>query len=84
MNRPTIVLAEDHPNVAEQLHKLLADSFDVVAVVSHGAALVKTALRVKPDVVITDISMPGMGRHQGRAGNPAAPAVGRGRVRDRA
>jgi len=60
MNRPTIVLAEDHPNVAEQLRKLLADSFDVVAVVGHGEALVKTALRMKPDVVVTDISMPGM------------------------
>jgi DNA-binding NarL/FixJ family response regulator len=60
MNRPTIVLAEDHSNVAEQLRKLLADSFDVVAVVGHGEALVKTALRVKPDVVVTDISMPGM------------------------
>jgi DNA-binding NarL/FixJ family response regulator len=60
MNRPTIVLAEDHPNVAEQLHKLLSDAFDVVAVVGHGEALVKTALRVKPDVVVTDISMPGM------------------------
>jgi DNA-binding NarL/FixJ family response regulator len=60
MNRPTIILAEDHPNVAEQLRKLLADSFDVVAVVSHGEALVKTALRVKPDIVVTDISMPGM------------------------
>jgi len=60
MNRPTIVLAEDHPNVAEQLHKLLADSFDVVAVVGHGEALVKTALRMKPDIVVTDISMPGM------------------------
>jgi DNA-binding NarL/FixJ family response regulator len=60
MNRPTIILAEDHPNVAEQLRKLLADSFDVVAVVGHGEALVKTALRVKPDIVVTDISMPGM------------------------
>jgi len=60
MNRPTIVLAEDHPNVAEQLHKLLADSFDVIAVVGHGEALVKTALRMKPDIVVTDISMPGM------------------------
>jgi len=60
MNRPTIVLAEDHSNVAEQLRKLLADSFDVVAVVGHGEALVKTALRLKPDVVVTDISMPGM------------------------
>jgi DNA-binding NarL/FixJ family response regulator len=60
MNRPTIVLAEDHPNVAEQLRKLLGAAFDVVDVVGHGEALVKTALRLKPDVVVTDISMPGM------------------------
>jgi len=60
MNRPTIILAEDHPNVAEQLRRLLSDDFDVVAVVSHGEALVKAALRLKPDIVVTDISMPGM------------------------
>jgi len=60
MNRPTIVLAEDHPNVAEQLRKLLSGAFEVVAVVGHGEALVKTALRLKPDAVVTDISMPGM------------------------
>ena len=47
MNRPTIVLAEDHPNVAEQLRQLLGSAFDVVAVVSHGEALVKTALRLQ-------------------------------------
>lgn len=60
MKRPTIVLAEDHPNVAEQLRKLLAGAFDVVGVVGHGEALVKAVLRLKPDVVVTDISMPGM------------------------
>jgi len=60
MSRPTIVLAEDHPHVAEQLQKLLSTAFDVVAVVGHGEALVKTALRLKPDIVVTDISMPGM------------------------
>jgi DNA-binding NarL/FixJ family response regulator len=60
MSRPTIVLAEDHPNVAEQLRRLLATAFDVVAVVGHGEALVKAALKLKPDVVVTDISMPGM------------------------
>lgn len=60
MNRPTIVLAEDHPNVAEQLRRLLSGTFDVLAVVGHGEALVKAALRLKPDVVVTDISMPGM------------------------
>lgn len=60
MNRPTIVLAEDHPHIAEQLRRLLSSAFDVVAVVGHGEALVKAALRFKPDIVVTDISMPGM------------------------
>jgi len=60
MNRPKILLAEDHPHVAEQLRRLLATAFDVVGVVGHGEALVKAALRMKPDVVVTDISMPGM------------------------
>jgi DNA-binding NarL/FixJ family response regulator len=60
MNRPTIVLAEDHPNVAEQLRRLLGAAFDVVAVVGHGEALVKSALKLHPDIVVTDISMPGM------------------------
>ena len=60
MNRPTIILAEDHPHVAEQLRRLLGSAFDVVAVVGHGEALVKAALRLKPDIVVTDISMPGM------------------------
>jgi DNA-binding NarL/FixJ family response regulator len=60
MNRSTIVLAEDHPHVAEQLRRLLSSAFDVVAVVGHGEALVKAALRFKPDIVVTDINMPGM------------------------
>ena len=58
--RPTVVLAEDHPHVAEQLRRLLASDFDVVAVVGHGEALVKTATRLHPDVIVTDISMPGL------------------------
>jgi len=60
MPRPTIVLAEDHPHVAEQLRRLLSTCFDVLAVVGHGEALVKAAVRLKPDVVVTDISMPGL------------------------
>jgi DNA-binding NarL/FixJ family response regulator len=60
MDRPTIVLAEDHPNVAEQLRRLLSTAFDVVAVVGHGEALVKSALKLRPDIVVTDVSMPGM------------------------
>jgi DNA-binding NarL/FixJ family response regulator len=54
------VLAEDHPPVAEQIRELLGEEFDVLAVVGHGEALVKAVRRLHPDVVVTDISMPGM------------------------
>jgi DNA-binding NarL/FixJ family response regulator len=60
MSRATIILAEDHPPIAEQMRHLLAEAFDVLAVVGHGEALVKAATRLHPDVVVTDISMPGM------------------------
>jgi DNA-binding NarL/FixJ family response regulator len=60
MNRSTIVLAEDNPPIAEEIRRLLAEDFEVLAVVGHGEALVKAATRLRPDVVITDISMPGM------------------------
>jgi len=60
MNRPTIVLAEDHAHVAAQLRRLLDSAFDVVAVVAHGEALVKATARLMPDIVVADISMPGM------------------------
>ncbi len=60
MTRATIVLAEDHPPVAEQIRELLGEEFDVLAVVGHGEALVKAVRRLQPDVVVTDISMPGM------------------------
>jgi DNA-binding NarL/FixJ family response regulator len=58
--RATVVLAEDHPPVAEQIRELLGEEFDVLAVVGHGEALLKAVRRLRPDVVVTDISMPGM------------------------
>jgi DNA-binding NarL/FixJ family response regulator len=58
--RASLVLAEDHLPIAEQLGELLSEEFDVLAVVAHGEALVKAVRRLQPDVVVTDISMPGM------------------------
>lgn len=61
MDRATIILADDHPHVATQLRYLLGETFEVVAVVDDGHALVEAAARLRPDIVVTDISMPGMG-----------------------
>lgn len=60
MTRATVVLAEDHPPVAEQIRAVLEEAFDVLAVVGHGEALLKAVRRLRPDVVVTDIGMPGM------------------------
>ena len=42
------------------LRGLLQDEFDVVALVQDGIALVSAAERLSPDVIVTDISMPGL------------------------
>lgn len=60
MRRPSVLLADDHAETAEQLKQLLLPHFDVVAVVGDGLALVKASTRLAPDVIVTDISMPGL------------------------
>jgi DNA-binding NarL/FixJ family response regulator len=60
MRRARILIAEDHTIVMEGLTGLLKVDFDVVGAVSDGRMLVDAAKRLRPDVVVTDISMPGM------------------------
>ena len=60
MNRARILLADDHRGAAELLKSLLAREFDLVAVVEDGLALVEAAKKLKPDVIVADISMPGL------------------------
>jgi DNA-binding NarL/FixJ family response regulator len=60
MRRPRVLLADDHVETAGQLRKLLQPHFDVVALVEDGHALVSAAARFTPDVIVTDISMPGL------------------------
>ena len=58
--RPTVLLADDHPQTAALLRSLLDGPFDVVGCVSDGEALVRAAERLSPDVIVSDISMPRM------------------------
>ena len=58
--KPRILLADDHAALREALGQLLADATDLVAQVSDGLQLVEQARRLAPDIVVTDISMPGM------------------------
>jgi len=56
--RPRVLLADDHRMVAEGLKGLLAPEFELVGVVENGRALVEEAKRLRPDVIVADISMP--------------------------
>ncbi len=58
MNRPRLILADDHRMVAEGLKSLLAPQFDLLAIVEDGEALVEVAARLRPEVIVADISMP--------------------------
>jgi len=60
MRLSRVLLAEDHAETAEQLRELLRPHFDVIALVEDGRALVSAAARLAPDVIVTDISMPGL------------------------
>jgi DNA-binding NarL/FixJ family response regulator len=56
--RPRVLLADDHLMVAEALKSLLAPEFDLVDVVEDGRALVEAAGRLRPDVIVADVTMP--------------------------
>jgi DNA-binding NarL/FixJ family response regulator len=58
MTRPTILIADDHKMFAQGLAGLLEDEFDLVGSVENGQALIDAAMRLKPDLIIVDISMP--------------------------
>jgi DNA-binding NarL/FixJ family response regulator len=60
MARPRIVVADDHDRTRAAIATLLASDFDVVATVADGHAAVKAAGALYPDVVVLDISMPGL------------------------
>src|SRR5262249_52765179 len=58
MKRTSVLLADDHGVLIECLAHLLQQEFDVVGVAADGQKLVDMAKLHKPDVIVTDISMP--------------------------
>ena len=58
INRSRILIADDHNLIAELCKGLLETEFDVVGTVSDGRALVRSAVILKPDVIVLDIAMP--------------------------
>jgi DNA-binding NarL/FixJ family response regulator len=51
-------MADDHRMVSEGLQSLLADEFELVGIVEDGRAMVAAAKKLRPDVIVSDITMP--------------------------
>jgi DNA-binding NarL/FixJ family response regulator len=60
MLRSKVLLADDHTIVAQGLGRLLQDEFDLVATVANGLDLLAVARETRPDVIVADVSMPGL------------------------
>ena len=58
--RPKVLLADDHAIIAEGLARLIGDVADLVGQVNDGQRLVEEVRRLRPDIVVADITMPGM------------------------
>lgn len=59
--RPLVLLADDHQMVAEGIANLVSRDYDLLDVVGDGEALLESAIRNRPDVIVTDVSMPRLG-----------------------
>jgi len=60
VRKPRIILADDHRIFAEGLKRLLEPDYEIVAMLEDGKELVATAKEIPVDLIIIDISMPGL------------------------
>ena len=58
MPKIRVLLADDHAAILDQVRLELGEDFDIVGSVRNGRDAVDAALRLNPDVLVTDISMP--------------------------
>jgi len=59
-SRLRVVLADDHSLLLQAFRNLLRADFEVIGAVGDGEALVSAASELRPDVIVADISMPGL------------------------
>jgi DNA-binding NarL/FixJ family response regulator len=58
--RKRVLVADDLTPVLDAVAGLLRDAFDIVGMVSDGRTALEAILKLEPDLVVLDLSMPGM------------------------
>ena len=60
MPRPRVLVADDHVIMTQGLSRLLEGEVEIVATASDGQQLVDRARQHRPDIIVSDVNMPGM------------------------
>jgi DNA-binding NarL/FixJ family response regulator len=61
LNHARVLLADDNSVVLNRVGILLSPSFEVVGAVTNGQELFSAGVRLDPDVIVADITMPILG-----------------------
>jgi len=59
--RVRVLIADDSERVIREIEDLLSPEFDIVGKATNGIELVEEATRLGPDLIVTDLEMPGLG-----------------------
>lgn len=55
-----VLVVDDHPRVVESVSELLDGEFEIVGTASNGRAMIDAEALLRPDVIVTDLAMPGL------------------------
>src|SRR5262249_29743552 len=58
MRHRRVLLADDHPNMLEAVRGLLEGTSDTTLMVADEASLLEAIVRMEPDLVVVDLSLP--------------------------
>jgi len=58
--RRRVLAADDHSRILSAVNALLKGSFDVIGLYPDGRAALEATLKLQPDLLVLDVSMPGM------------------------
>ena len=55
--RPRVLIADDYPDMVKAIIRLLSPDCDIVGTVAEGSALLETAQRLQPNVIVLDVNL---------------------------
>ncbi len=58
IEQPRVIIADDHPDMLDAVAQQLQSDYAIIGRVGEGVALIKSTVQLRPDFLVTDISMP--------------------------